>query len=128
MYTQIWNKYLPIIRILLKRAAAEDQVFDLNVSDFKKSGAARKAGYKFLIQFSKGRVDNVISTSELAKDLAFVLLEDKQVKEWFVQNDYHIAMNAKFQLSIKMIAPVQTAEQTEEEAVQSVELDTPVGA
>jgi hypothetical protein len=112
MYTQIWNKYLPIIKILLKRSSSGDQVFDLNVSDFKKSGASRKAGYKFAIQFSKGRVDNVISTSEFAKDLAAVLLEDKFIKELFTQNDYHIAMNAKFQLSIKFIssAPVEVEE------------------
>jgi len=119
MYIQIWNKYLPIIKILLKRSMAADQLFDLNVSDFKKSGAARKAGYKFAIHFSKGRVDNVISTSEMAKDLASVLLEDKFIKELFIQNDYHIAMNAKFQLTIKFVSqqPVETGEANEELAV-----------
>jgi hypothetical protein len=45
----------------------------------------------------------VIRSSVLAKDLASVLLEDEIVKERFVQNDYHIDMNAKFQLSIKYV-------------------------
>lgn len=104
MYTQIWSKYLPIIRILLKKSAANDQVLNLNITDFERAGLARKAGYKFNILFSNGRVDNIISTSELAKDLASELLQDAVVKELFARNDYQISMNAKFQLSIKFIA------------------------
>jgi len=103
MYLQIWNKYLPIIRILLKRSIASEQLLNLDTSDFKKVGASRKAGYKFNIQFSNGRVDNVISSSDIAKDLAYTLLQDKVVKELFIQNDYCINMNAKFQLGIKFI-------------------------
>lgn len=103
MYTQIWNKYLPIIKILMKRAAGGDQVLDLNVTDFERAGVARKSGYKFTIQFSNGRVDNVISSMPLARDLAIAMQEDRSVKDLLLQNDYHISMNAKYQLSIKFI-------------------------
>ncbi len=104
MYTQIWNKYLPIIRILMKRATTGDQTLNMNLTDFERAGIARKSGYKFLIQLSNGRVDNVISSSELAKDLAATLLQDEVVKELCTRNDYHITMNAKYQLGIKFIA------------------------
>lgn len=103
MYTQIWNKYLPVIKILIKRSAGGDQLLNLNLSDFERRGA-RKTGYKFNIRFKKGRADNVMN-SEIAKNLAGVLLEDAVVKELFMQNEYEIAMNAKFQLSIQCIAP-----------------------
>ena len=76
MYTQIWNKYLPVIRILMKRAAASEQQLNLNVSDFERTGATRKSGYKFNILFCNGRVDNVISDYPIAKDLAATLLQD----------------------------------------------------
>ena len=36
MYTQIWNKYLPIIRILLKRSTGSDQTLNLNATDFER--------------------------------------------------------------------------------------------
>jgi len=121
MYIQTWSKYLPIIKILLKRAANGDQSLNLNVGDFEKLGSTRKAGYKFNIHFSNGRVDNVISSSEMAKDLASVLLGDPKVKELFTLNDYHVNMNAKFHLAIKFISksaqPVNANELVSEIAV-----------
>ena len=101
MYTQIWNKYLPVIRILLKRSISGNQGLSLNVSDFQRAGVGRKSGYKFSIQFVNGRVDNIISTSALAKDLAALLLQDPVISGLFAQNDYHIDMDAKFHLEIK---------------------------
>jgi hypothetical protein len=103
MNTQIWAKYLPIIKILMKRSTGGDQVLDLNVTDFERAGIARKSGYKFTIQFINGRVDNVISALPLAKDLATALLEDAAVKELLLQNNYHISLNPKYQLGIKFI-------------------------
>ena len=110
MYTQAWTKYLPVIKILLKRAVAGEQSLDLNRSDFEKAGIARKSSHKFHIEFSNGRVNNVISSSALAKNLALVLLEDKVVKETFVQSDYAIGMSTKFQLSIKHLPKVAVPE------------------
>ena len=104
MYTRIWNKYLPVIRILLKRSGTADQFFQLNVSDFEKTGQARKAGNKFNIYFNNGRADNLIHSSVIAKDLVYMLLEDKAVKELLMQNDYEVSMTSKYELSIKFLA------------------------
>jgi hypothetical protein len=118
MYTQIWNKYLPIIRILLKRSLTADQVLNLNTTDFERAGAARKSGYKFAIHFVNSRVDNIISASPLAKDLAAVLLDDSVVRELFSRNDYDITMNAKFHLAIKC--------HVKAEAIAETDTDNPV--
>ncbi len=103
MYTQIWNKYLPIIRILLKRSKVSDQLLSMNRTDFERAGVARKSGYKFEIHFINGRVDNILGTSQLAKDLAATLLEDEVIKDLFSQNTYFVSMNTKFQLAIKLV-------------------------
>lgn len=116
MYTNVWNKYLPIIRILLKKTAAADQTLDLNLPDFERAGIARKSGYKFNIVFSKGRVDNVIISSPLASNLAQVLLGDPVIKELFMKNDYHVGMNTKFQMNFKCIAQAQEEVAAEEVA------------
>jgi hypothetical protein len=105
MYAQIWTKYLPIIRILLKRTKQEGQVLDLNRIDFERMGSGRKAGYKFTIEFTKGRVSNLISSSALASDLATVMLEDKATKEFLDGGEYTVSLNTKFQLLIKNVAP-----------------------
>jgi hypothetical protein len=101
MYTHIWSKYLPIIKILLKRSATADQTLSLNRIDFERAGSGRKAGYKFNIDFSNGKVSNVISGSALASDLATVLLQDEMAKNLFRENEYKISLNTKFQLAIK---------------------------
>ena len=112
MQTNVWLKYVPIIRILLKKAKTGDQSLALNVSDFERAGIARKSGYKFDIKFSNGRVDNVIIDSPIASILAQSLLADPGVKELFLQNDYSISLNTKFHLAIKqtssneVVAPV----------------------
>ncbi len=120
MYTNVWNKYLPIIKILLKRAKNGDQVLDLNFSDFERAGIGRKAGYKFNIEFSKGKVHNVIINLPLASNLSSLLLQDAMVKELFMNNDYHISMNTKFQLGIKQI-PINNSEDAHEHEAEIAE-------
>ncbi|MEO6313777.1 MAG: hypothetical protein ABIU63_02875 [Chitinophagaceae bacterium] len=105
MYTHIWLKYLPIIKILMKRSASGDQNLDLNRIDFERAGTGRKAGYKFTIEFANGRVANVISNSPLAPDLATVILQDDVIKTLLANNNYHVSLNTRFQLSIKNVSP-----------------------
>ncbi|MFN2437633.1 MAG: hypothetical protein ABR503_00430 [Chitinophagaceae bacterium] len=115
MYTNVWNKYLPVIKILLKNSKNRDQVLDLNFSDFERAGIGRKSGYKFNIEFSKGKVHNVLINSPLASNLSNLLLQDAVVKELFMNNDYQVSMNTKFQLAIKQI-PASQAGTVQEEA------------
>ncbi len=101
MYNHIWKKYLPIIKILLKKSLNEEQVLDLNRIDFERAGTARKAGYKFKIEFIDGKVGNVISGSTLAMHLAQVILEDDPAKEILNQHNFQVNLNTRFQLLIK---------------------------
>jgi hypothetical protein len=100
MYVHVWNKYLPIIKILMKKTSAGNQTLDLNRIDFERAGSGRKAGYKFTIEFVQGRVSNVISGSPLASDLATVLLNDPASRTILTNNDITISLNTKFQLSL----------------------------
>jgi hypothetical protein len=116
MYTQVWTKYLPIIRILIKRSVTGEQVLDMNRIDFERAGSGRKAGYKFTIEFRKGRVGNLISSSPLASNLAAVLLQDAVLKDLFQKNDYDISLNTKFQLHIKNLSEQVALQEAESPA------------
>jgi hypothetical protein len=111
MYSAIWKKYLSVIRILLKRAASEDQSLQLNVSDFEKTGPQKKTGFNFILKFSKGRVDDLAGLSNPAKELSAVLLQDPQIKDLLNRGEYHMSMTNKFELGIKAIRAVE--EETE---------------
>jgi hypothetical protein len=104
MYNHIWKKYLPFINIQLKRSAGGEQVIDLNRVDFVRAGTGRKAGYKFTIEFTEGRVSNVISSSALASNLAAVMLESEATKQILRKGNYSISLNTKFQLITKNLS------------------------
>ena len=104
MYTQTWNKYLPVIRILLKRAITKDQTLQLNASDFQKAATVRKTGPKFTLAFSNGKAENSIGLPDIAKDLSYVLLIDPASKELLTQNGYTITFDTKCQLMLRRVA------------------------
>ena len=124
MYVHVWNKYLPIIKILMKKTAAGNQTLELNRIDFERAGSGRKAGYKFTIEFVQGRVSNVISGSPLASDLAMVLLQDPASRAILANNHLNISLNTKFQLSLVNRNPVtesQSAVENKEEQASEKE-------
>ncbi len=122
MYNHIWKKYLPFINIQLKRSAGGEQVLALNRVDFERAGTGRKAGYKFTIEFSQGRVSNVISNSPLASNLAAVMLESEATKEILSKSNYTISLNTKFQLITKNCSVAKSAEETTVKSTPEKEL------
>ena len=100
MLTNIWNKYLPVIKILLKRSKTGEQLLAINQSDFERAGLARKAGNKFSLLIKHGRVDNVVMPSAIAAELASGLLRDESVKAILEQHEYRIALDTKYKLHI----------------------------
>lgn len=107
MYTHIWNKYIPVIRILLKKSVKEPQSLPLNISDFEKTGSQKKTGFNFTLAFHKGRVDNLAALSGPAKELCGVLLQDPVTNQLLHQGEYQLTMNAKFILGIQLLSRPQ---------------------
>jgi hypothetical protein len=107
MYTHIWNKYLPVIRILLKKSATAEQTMGLNRTDFETANRIRKPACSFNIELERGRFVNV-SQSVPAKELVTALLEDDVTKNLLQQNRYTIRLNSDFQLSITNNTPAES--------------------
>lgn len=108
MYTNVWEKYLPVIRIVMKRALATEQVLALNVQDFERAGLVRKSGYKFRITFKNGKRGNVVINLPLASSLSNLMMEDKAVHSLIENNEFEISLNPKFELNIKHIPSAVT--------------------
>lgn len=103
MYTNVWAKYLPIIRIVMKRSLAAEQILSLNAGDFERAGMKRKSGYKFSFGLKEGKVKNVIIDLPLASSLATVLLEDERINELTQANEFFISLNPKYDLTIRRV-------------------------
>jgi hypothetical protein len=103
MYTTVWSKYLPIIRIVMKRSLVAEQVLALNAPDFERAGVKRKSGYKFSFGLKNGKLKNVIIDLPLASSLAAVLLEDRTINELAQTNEFAISLSPKYELTIRNI-------------------------
>lgn len=112
----IWNKYLPVIRILLKKSVAAEQKMGLNRTDFEKGNRNRKPACSFNIELIKGRFAT-ISQSAIAKELVTALLEDEIAKSLLRQNHYTISLNTDFQLSITNNTPPVEASESKDTGV-----------
>ena len=113
-YTYTWRKYLPVVRLLLKRTTAGVQTVKLDSMDFNKGGAKTKPSHSFKIELDKGRM-LTISASAAARDLFDILLEDDIARVFIRQNKYEISLNSAFELKIDKIEPQQAAVVKEEQ-------------
>ncbi len=105
MFIQVWTKYLPVIKILLKRSANSEQTLDMNSTDFIRAAGGRKVKFTFSIGFRKGKIFETINQPALALEIAGVLLQDDMIRGLLRQNDYKLSMNSKFQLTIINCTP-----------------------
>jgi len=100
-YLQTWKKYLPVIRLHIKRSLVEDQNFKLNITDFESAGDRGKSGYTFNITMENGKVTNNISGSAVARDLYEALKNDEAIKAMIADKNVKISVGKSFVLSIK---------------------------
>ena len=100
-YLQTWKKYLPVIRLHLKRSLTEDQSFKLNITDFESAGDRGKSGYTFNITMDNGKVTNNISGSAVARDLYEALRSDDTIKAMLQDKSIKISVGKSYILSIK---------------------------
>lgn len=104
MNPSLWKKYLPIIRILIKRTHQSEQVFDLNATDFLPAGPAKKGTQRFSLQLRHGMVVQHTGTQVLAGDLARIMAEDEVLKAFLAEGHFQFNLNTKHQLSIRRLS------------------------
>jgi hypothetical protein len=101
MFVQTWNKYLPVIRILLKRSANAEQALDMNQSDFERAAGGKKVKFTFSITLANGRLVKSEGTPTVASDLISALQQDNAASDFMQQRQIELVMNSSFQLLIK---------------------------
>ncbi len=121
MFIQTWNKYLPVIRILLKRSANAEQKLDMNKSDFERAAGGKKVKFIFSVVLINGRLTGPDTPPPLAKDLIAVLHQDDVAHKFLRRNELEFNMNSSFQLLIKNTTPAAEPEPEADEAIVGAE-------
>ena len=100
-YLTTWKRYIPVIRLHLKKSLTEEQSFKLNITDFESAGDRGKSGYTFNLTLENGKVTNNISGSAVARDLFEALKGDDTIKAFLQERAVKISVGKSFLLSIK---------------------------
>lgn len=118
MYIITWKKYLPVIRLLLKKSAQAEQKMTLNRTDFERTSRIRKPVCSFDIEVINGRL-NRLNPAAQVKSLMEVLTQDEAANQLLRKKHYAISLSSDFQLTIKNNTPVEETVPAAEEPIQS---------
>ena len=113
MFAPLWNKYLPVIRLLMKKSASGEQTITMNKTDFERAAAGKKLKHTFKIYIRSSKLENAPKQSQLVKQFAQALTEDEVCKQFLKQHDYQFIFNSSFQLTIKNCNPSPPVEKEE---------------
>lgn len=117
MYIITWKKYLPVIRLLLKKSALAEQKMTLNRTDFERTSRIRKPVCSFDIEVINGRL-NRLNPAAQVKSLMEVLTQDEVASQLLRKKHYAITLSSDFQLSIRNNTPVEETIPVVEEPIQ----------
>ncbi|MET0637643.1 MAG: hypothetical protein ABWZ25_16560 [Chitinophagaceae bacterium] len=123
MYTYTWRKYLPLIRLLLKKSAAGTQTVALNQTDFLKFSKSRKPALTFTIDIREGKY-SVLKLASIAAELLEILMEDPASRTLIRAGHYNLTLAKNYQLVITNLA---VAENQATPEVDSPEENTEAG-
>ena len=103
MFLQTWKKYLPVIILLMKRSEkGEQQVLDMNFTDFQRATGGKKTKLTFSsLQLTNGRTNYDANNTQLAKDLILVLQENEQTGAMLKNKQFEFSVNSSYQLTIR---------------------------
>lgn len=110
-YQQLWKKYVPVIKILLKKSLAEEQRLALSKREFEVAANKIKYNYQFTMEIEKGKVQNDIRDSAVAIDLMQLLNENGDVQRWLIDKNVKMNMSKGFELILNasVLEPVAVA-------------------
>ena len=100
-FLALWTKYLPIIRILLKKSVNEEQQVAVGKLELQIIDNRKNANYSFNLEIVKGKNENTIGSTAIGKDLFAVLNQDSIVKNFMSENNISIKMTRAAQLTLK---------------------------
>jgi hypothetical protein len=108
MFVQTWTKYLPVLKILLKRSVNGEQTLAMNASDFQRAAGGRKLKFSFSITLHNGRLQTIDNPPPIAREFVAVLQQDDPTRQFIRQHDIEFSLTNSLQLLIKNITPVVT--------------------
>jgi len=117
VYVQLWKKYLPVIKLLLKKTDKGEQKLQLYKHEIEKTGARNKLGYVFNMELLNGKPVTKLEQKAAAHDLLSVMNENEEIVEWL--KGRHVTITSSRSCEIIFQQPGKQQPSEEQAAVAS---------
>jgi hypothetical protein len=97
----LWTKYLPAMRILLKKAMTEEQQLAFSKIELQAVDNRKNVNFSFDLEISNGKVESMLGIPAMGKDLFNVLNGDQLVRKFMVDKKIMIQMNRSSLLTFR---------------------------
>lgn len=97
----LWTKYLPAIRILLKKAVNEEQQFTLSKMELQSVDNRKNVNFSFNLEITNGKVESGLGVSPMGKDLFNVLNGDLLLRTFMLDKKINIQMTRSSLLTFR---------------------------
>jgi translation elongation factor EF-Ts len=102
-YSHLWMKYAAVIHVLLKKTENENQRLQLYKHEFENIGHRSKTPVSFSLNLINGRAQNIVSSTEIARDLWRVLDNNQATKNWLKERSVKISIEKNYELHFEKI-------------------------
>jgi hypothetical protein len=102
-FLALWTKYLPVIRILLKKSLTEEQKISLGKMELQSVDNRKNANFSFNLEITKGKLENSIGGTPISKDLYYVLSKDLAVSDFMLDKNIMIQMTRASLMTLKSV-------------------------
>src|SRR5260370_41415437 len=92
-FLTLWMKYLPAIRILLKKSVNEDQQISLGKMELQTLDNRKNANFSFNLALTKGKVENTIRVAAIGNDLFNDLSNDSIIMSFMEHTNIMIQLS-----------------------------------
>ncbi|HMH21793.1 MAG TPA: hypothetical protein VK563_08455 [Puia sp.] len=100
-FLALWTKYLPAIRILLKKAVTEEQKITLSKMELQSIDNRKNVNHSFNLDIARGKVENSVGVPAMGKDLFNVLNGDITVRNFMIDKTININMTRASLITFK---------------------------
>lgn len=107
-YWALWTKYLPAIRILLKKAIAEEQQMAVGKLELQSVDTRKNVNFSFIMEIHHGKIENSLKVHALGKDLFSVLNGDPVARAFLRDKNVVFELTKATMLKI-LVAPESEA-------------------
>ena len=101
-YSHFWMKYAAVIHVLLKKTENETQKLQLYKHEFENIGR-QNASVSFSIDLINGRAQNIISSTQIARDLWRVLDNDMATRNWLKERRVKISVGKNYEMQFEKL-------------------------